>query len=882
MGYLKDVDYISAVSGGTWVAGALASQMAEAEAEAEGVSSSAATSKKAAGDEAGGGPSDADRLRAWYRRCVARTICRMQANMPFLARDTCKDPCSLPQYDYMHRGSSCLPRFFDLPILLIALAYTVCVKPLVVFILVVVPFVEFVNQFFGPQMRAAFCETPYNVSYVEYWGLTAGSDGKSLDDDFCGAMLMVVLLLGVVVHCLQHSLCKKPKGRRVRCYLIGRSANAVLKRLAILIMFLLALVLVVTNAEFLAYKSYTEATSSSKAALLADDMRNAMCKLYMEEQLPCDLEYKEFAHLQSRLNLFASPQDMKSLAYSFPKRTLEKSMLVPDDTFGVAVKGLVGALIVGVVVLPLQRALLSLFIAAIIPVLIFCALVSILRWRVFGPITSEVLPLFSIRPTFSEDTWQSCFQHVNICAMVILPAYSLATVTAHKFWGRSLRRAFLASGKDVYWSDLQHCTLCPLFLVGATVTDFISTTSSTDVSDLMTSALHTGGNQVGYVRTQPHLGVAKTMAMCSGAPDALVFSKHKSFSARTLLELTNLRLGDYIPHHRGSWVRQWQAALSSFGFPCLPSVGCWWVSLPALLLWEAVYALLLLAQDLTLRESERRKGCANARAAFVSSLLLATCLIGLSFFSFLPCFHFLRYSTIARLVHTGTGYSHVGEPGHVPSLIAVSDGVLFDNTGVIQLLRRRCKRILMVYGKGGKNSVAQLKKVAKTAAQEKLASIFDFKEPRRDLEATFDEFRRGRCGRCGAPEAQVEEGRERCEACGACWRTHGQVMNFLHLGILYGWPGGLPADAPLPHDDHIGHLFFIQIRVPPSQYDEVALPLLEEDEIMGLRSFGCNYPRAFPSPPTAQQCLTPQVFSCLCRLGHCMSEEAITAAMSAP
>lgn len=188
-----------------------------------------------------------------------------------------------------------------------------------------------------------------------------------------------------------------------------------------------------------------------------------------------------------------------------------------------------------------------------------------------------------------------------------------------------------------------------------------------------------------------------------------------------------------------------------------------------------------------------------------------------------------------------------------------------DALGVLELLRRRCKRILAIVVVADRDdTLAHLKRSLGVAETERLASFYNPRDPTLGIEYLFDEFR------------------------GNGHKHH------LHLGIHY-WPKeGLEGGN--------GHLFVVKNRLPSDSRFPVR-PLLTEAELRGELSAenqasgyldmqesqlgGCwcscchglghigNLGPKFPHIPNANQLMTPELFSSLCRLGHFMSKRAV-------
>merc|ERR1712190_367974 len=128
------------------------------------------------------------------------------------------------------------------------------------------------------------------------------------------------------------------------------------------------------------------------------------------------------------------------------------------------------------------------------------------------------------------------------------------------------------------------------------------------------------------------------------------------------------------------------------------------------------------------------------------------------------------------------------------------------------------------------------------------------------------------------------------------------TASFLHLGINYGWRQSQETRQR-------GDLFIVTNHMTEDMKNEMRVqPLLTENEVLGrdaedsesssscpqnlrrmrqtqlggcccdcCHTHGCNCGRKFPDIPQLNQCLTPQLFNSLCRLGRKVSQEAVCA-----
>jgi len=199
---------------------------------------------------------------------------------------------------------------------------------------------------------------------------------------------------------------------------------------------------------------------------------------------------------------------------------------------------------------------------------------------------------------------------------------------------------------------------------------------------------------------------------------------------------------------------------------------------------------------------------------------------------------------------------------------------------VAQLLRRRRLRILLAFAGGDPtDQLGVVRVMLKLCTDQKLASFFDPKDPRRDLHKYLDEFR---------------DDKERM---------------YLHIGIFY------PADEAAGLAEKVGKLVLFKNRLPPSWTEEdnpyrfsmrhllseaeILFPNKYEEGLAGgeeddpllkmypeeLGGIGCcdcchrrgvNFGPKFPNLNGLNyMTLTPQLFNCLCRLGRAVCTAGI-------
>eukprot|EP00450_Noctiluca_scintillans_P003652 CAMPEP_0194493852 /NCGR_PEP_ID=MMETSP0253-20130528/11940_1 /TAXON_ID=2966 /ORGANISM="Noctiluca scintillans" /LENGTH=886 /DNA_ID=CAMNT_0039334887 /DNA_START=68 /DNA_END=2728 /DNA_ORIENTATION=- len=152
MGKLKDVTYLSAVSGGGYIAMGFAAHCLAAYRE-----------KKPARHE----------VDDWYKDVVAKTVVRMQNNAGDFVRDFVRSGPGKPS-----DGSGCtsLPRVLDAPILFFTLILTLMVNPIFIFLCFMLPTALVTNAWFGDEMRSLFCDIhgPEKLSTFKFGTFSIG------------------------------------------------------------------------------------------------------------------------------------------------------------------------------------------------------------------------------------------------------------------------------------------------------------------------------------------------------------------------------------------------------------------------------------------------------------------------------------------------------------------------------------------------------------------------------------------------------------------------------------------------------------------------------------------------------------------------------------
>lgn len=497
------------------------------------------------------------------------------------------------------------------------------------------------------------------------------------------------------------------------------------------------------------------------------------------------------------------------------------------------------------------------------PLFVLVFYVLFIQFRIFAPLTGQTL-FGNIH--FDLETWYWLGGSCMIAGYVIIVLHPVLRSVWHEYYKRTLQTSFFDNGKDLTLAEVQQNPWCPFLIFTGTVNGYKRPGESSSISEVSFTSLHMGSSRTGYFTTPPWTSLARSTALSAAAClDTLTLSMSNQLKFRFWLEMLNLSWGDYV-------IFQSRDEMPDFAHTCATKAGRFgrqaqWLAerTPCLALFIACQTIMNLGFHLARTGS----GCEPAKSAFLAAMGLLLIMFFLSFYTFLPPFHFFAYDPLIRRFHEAVKYNYRGNSP--PSLLYVTDGGVQDCTAMLQLMRRSCKRILLILAASDPyDQLDVLINAMNLAASEQIASFFDTKDPKRDLRILFAEYRQQTDWTC------------------------------FKLGIRYGWQYN--ADAA-----QTGTILVVKNRLPRFSENQVCRPLLTEDVICGVgnletdvlsydsglaqtleaqlggigccgccHEFGCNCGRKFPHLSSAGYLwLTPQLFSSLCRLGHAVSAEAV-------
>eukprot|EP00928_Gymnodinium_smaydae_P011266 TRINITY_DN14181_c0_g1_i2.p1 TRINITY_DN14181_c0_g1~~TRINITY_DN14181_c0_g1_i2.p1 ORF type:complete len:995 (+),score=233.60 TRINITY_DN14181_c0_g1_i2:123-2987(+) len=849
MGKLKDVDYLTAVSGGGYIAAAYASHVLAEEPPASGAS--------------------AAEVDAWYRAVVARTITRFQRNAGNFVRDCVAIP-GVPT-----DGSGICPRICDLPIMLLTLVATILTNPTLFMVMLVFPATESIDLFFGSAMRAALCAPPLGASWWRIFQMY--SPIYKLLQVIYGCTCLLFILWFMSKTCLS--------AKDTKMHLALNGAKAFLTRF-IIIFFVFAFIIYGTlGSEMASYEGegLTMLRLAQCRRYIGCDPVQPMNAITWSSQASatCALRSSYFdggswVNMSDYREFYCSKtseiEDGVGCHYVTSKLHGGQQVCRPDRISLVQgfTGGMTALVVLGIVLIPFSPTLIKGLLSFVGPAYLVVIVMTVVEFRVFGAIFIEheegkVHPL---------SHWLSVLQWSMVISLVALPFLNEIRGLWHRFYRRSLRLNFFADGQDRKWSEMKHNAFCPFMIFTGTVSDFKRPEDEHTISEVSFSPLFTGSDKCGYEPTPHYRSLSKGTALTgAGCLDAISLSMNDHLRLRFWLEVLNLSWGDYILFHRHKFPAV--SRLIRMAFPNHEEQANWFFhSLPSVIMWLLVYGTLLYAVI------EQRKGpdadCDLVKKLFLGAINFACVLIGLSFFGFFRMLDWLMFSVLLRNIQQATQYYFKGE--RPPSMLYVTDGGVQDCTALVQLMRRRCERILLVLAaQDPDDDLGVLRAAMQCAKREKLGCFYDPSDPQRDIDIMFEEYKSNR------------------------------DMTDLHVGIRYGWD----FHAKRGTGTH-GHLVIVKNKLPENvdnfRFKLDVVPHITESEVMGesvpdwedfkgvdledaqyseLGGMGCcdcchtsslgNCGRKWPQLTfTGYLYLTPQICNGLSRLAHAMSERSIS------
>eukprot|EP00930_Biecheleria_cincta_P046200 TRINITY_DN31870_c0_g1_i1.p1 TRINITY_DN31870_c0_g1~~TRINITY_DN31870_c0_g1_i1.p1 ORF type:complete len:985 (-),score=107.33 TRINITY_DN31870_c0_g1_i1:54-3008(-) len=868
-GRIQDIEYFTACSGGGYIASAFASHLVMMPA-----------------------PREEEELSSWYLHVVARTIARMQRNAGNFIRDCWEFP-GIPE-----DGSGVFPRICDLPIVLFVFTITIFTGPSLYSTSVLIPLTELVEFYFGYAMRSAFC-APDSMSMSSALLRSFEYEWESLMVSIvlvCLSMVSFTILrtCGVEkVHAHHASPATtthtKAFAAKSKTLFFAHSVLSMITRLICIFCVVGAFVfggvyferVVFDAAGWSTYRkglcggyACTNGTIPGYMSLDHCDRFHYQTPWYKKEDFLVDYKCQS----GGRFQLFSSQEN----------RFVDGDRYVAKVQYNhggpqwihaqIVLLVMCGAFVGAVVAVPFVPWLLPTVVLTIGPVMIFVTTLSVIQFRCFGPLTGQKI---LGRYQFDRQSWDTMvIASIGIC-FVTMPFLREIKSIWHLFYVSTLRKSFFHGGQDRTWSELKSDPWCPFLIMTGTVNDYMRPSDTHSISEVSFSALHTGSNKCGYVRTPPSRSLAQSTALTgAGCLDAISLSMQDHVRVRFWLEVLNLSWGDYIlfEHGRSPWIR---SVLQCLRVPSFHRrLAAWWLHRSITILWLLVNNGLLFCGMVKYRHYPSKDNCRDGSKLINGAVLLFGVVMCLSFFTHVGCLSGLSFSPLIRQIHQATKFIHFA--WRPPRMLYVTDGGVQDCTAITQLILRKCERILLVLAASDpEDDLAVLKTtMLDMTFEHKLASFFDPSDPTRDVFALLDDFKRD------------------------------TDIPYIEMGIRYGWTKADDEESAQQGGIRFGKLWVVKNRLPNEFSNMPIEPLLTEDEIRhgetvfadssseeeeaddsselmydelggvfcctACHKQGCNVGRKFPHLTfTGYMWLTPQLFSSLSRLGYALSEKVV-------
>jgi len=374
---LKDVDVLSAVSGGGYAASSYASHVVS-------------------GDEA---PHETD-VDDWYQLAACKQILKMQDNIGYLVTTS----HSLFWSPGKKRAGTLFGRIFDIPAFA-AIIIGMPVANVATFIIFwAMPLASLVNLNHGRSMRAYLCSRTSNY----YWFPSVAI--------FVSVVSFVCYLVLRLIDHKFPDLVAKDASRGHRVWLFHKSTKVLTSRASLIALTYGILVIAAMGMEKYDYGR----------AYYKRDVKCACARYYGWDVY----QWSDFADYRRTCD------------------DAEKTPLANDRSFtlrflfsmGVA---FLGAGLVAILGAPSLLGLVARFVGPLVGIL---AVAYVAEWRVFGPVTRQRFIWGAM--AYNAKFWTVLF--FTSCALAIahLPSQHELPRTLHRFYARSLRRAFFVDGLD--------------------------------------------------------------------------------------------------------------------------------------------------------------------------------------------------------------------------------------------------------------------------------------------------------------------------------------------------------------------------------------------------------------------------------------------------
>ena len=662
LGLLKEMDHLSAVSGGGYTASAYLTHLQYCDAPL---------------------PRDGKGADDWFRLRCCELVTRMQDNIGYLI--TCAH--SQRRAPGKERGSK-WARCCDTPAFVALLLGMPAANVVTFFAFWAMPITVWVNLNHGHSMRSKLCGIGGHYSWVP------------------GLALVTAIVAAVAYVLLKLVTCVEKRPPQHAAWLWHRAGVTLCSRLALSAVLYIVLVVATMGMEVYDF-GYASESRDVKCA----------CASYFEWD-----DYGEW-------------DDFESYAASCDDHS---TPIVARRSFALGCLAFFGgwfalAALVAVVFSPVFLGVVARLVG---PLLGIFAISYVAQYRVFGPVTEQQF----VDDGLPYDATQWSIVFFTSCALAIwhLPMQHELPRTLHRFYARALRRAFFALSADAPLAcgslDMSGGVAPPNLILGATVNEFRRPeTADRRGQPFVLTPRAWGGKHTGYARPPTWLSLSRAMAISGAAIDGFVLTQFKSKSLRLALQLLNLTMGDTL---RFSCRADDDDAAKKIGAPlaafanaveCPTDTACGTdadelvakyrpataaakasmalsdhelcatlnLRTKEMVLFASVYVLFMLSAAFYSKSDDKRSIYETASPVYAALgfgiMFLAICA---SVFTHAPALRFLACSPIIQQAHLLMQVTNFGT--RTPPFLTLTDGGLTECIGVVELLRRGIRWIVVV------------------------------------------------------------------------------------------------------------------------------------------------------------------------------------------
>lgn len=877
-GLLKDVEHMCCVSGGGYTVASYVSHLSDITINEP--------------------PQEGMDLNQWYQKVVARFVLRMQCNINYMVDCTPSKLWRKPNHDRPEeRGSSCFPRILDFPLCIFALLGSITATPLLLLIHTLWPVVFSIELFHGGLLRRAWCDpdqAPLVSEEVKTWFWQSTL--------FVAVMAFSSIAVGGLIGL---GTCQRTP-QRYSAYLYSRSVRHVLGRGAVCFGIYTACVTIIMFWQYVYWGGAAREDTTGAwvrylcAHYIDEGARNATChdeSMFSSEEWYVQGNVAKYLERSWTEQHCLAPPGAPSWDYGVPWYGPKGKV---PTLFGylLASMGASGILLLVIAVVIWRGKVFKVVFAVTIPVVYFFIVMSIAKWKIYGPITSQYLVPGVEWTRYSRGAVNGFFCFCTASAIATLPFYDSVQKLAHMYQRRALKRAFFCNGRDISFDRMRRNPYCPNVLFGACLHDYRKPWDAKNHVDFTMSTYFVGCEKSGFFQNPPTASLARMMTIAGAATDATFLLNADIFAVRLLLAVVALRFGDFLrllpdgPMSRrvegriaSSIDRQAsrienQMPRTAASLVDMSSSQQHWISrwfqglldrLPSACPFFVAHVLILVGATIGGTNTAGSPACGFYVWLVYAALWIYALVAMLSFFAYCRPLQWLMRSPMIQQFQML--FMHRYKAAKPPPYLYISDGGLIEPMGIFPLLRRRLRKIVVSDAAEDIDLTMRcLLDALKICREERLCSFYDPNDPHRDMEFVLRDFSRN------------------------------VSVGFLRLGVRYE-PFVDGTRAP------DGEMFYLRMRLLPGDTAPVR-ELLTEADLMGppprpnavprtsveLHGIGADVPtrsefggaclprcecggllagRRFPNYGVGNQFLTPLMFANLCQLGAELSQPLV-------